>query len=105
MTALPTISIALYNRRQTESNQTCLNCRGAKEEDMVNRRQTESNQTCLNCRGAKEEDMVNRLTHNDLGGVFCYDIASSTTYNIIHRAFRRCQTMAPAEGSVRLYHP
>lgn len=81
MTALPTISIALYNRRQTESNQTC-----------------------LNCRGAKEEDMVNRLTHNDLGGYF-YDIASSTTYNIIHRAFRRCQTMAPAEGSVRLYHP
>lgn len=82
MTALPTISIALYNRRQTESNQTC-----------------------LNCRGAKEEDMVNRLTHNDLGGGYFYDIASSTTYNIIHRAFRRCQTMAPAEGSVRLYHP
>ena len=49
MTALPTISIALYNRRQTESNQTC-----------------------LNCRGAKEEDMVNRLTHNDLGGVFLW---------------------------------
>ena len=47
MTALPTIYITLYNRRQTESNQTC-----------------------LNCRGAKEEDMVNRLTHNDLGGVF-----------------------------------
>ena len=82
MTALPTINITLYNRRQTESNQTC-----------------------LNCRGAKEEDMVNRLTHNDLGGVFCYDIASSATYNIIHRAFRRCQTRAPAEGSVRLYHP
>ena len=37
MTALPTIHITLYNRRQTESNQTCLNCRGAKEEDMVNR--------------------------------------------------------------------
>ena len=37
MTALPTIYITLYNRRQTESNQTCLNCRGAKEEDMVNR--------------------------------------------------------------------
>ena len=44
MTALPTIYITLYNRRQTESNQTC-----------------------LNCRGAKEEDMVNRLTHNNLG--------------------------------------
>ena len=37
MTALPTIYITLYNRRQTESNQTCLNYRGAKEEDMVNR--------------------------------------------------------------------
>ena len=81
MTALPTIYITIYDRRQTESNQTC-----------------------LNCRGAKEEDMVNRLTHNDLGGYF-YDIASSATYNIIHRAFRRCQSRAPAEGSVRLYHP
>ena len=36
MIALPTIYITLYNRRQTESNQTCLNCRGAKEEDAVN---------------------------------------------------------------------
>lgn len=45
MTALPTIYITLYNRRQTESYQTC-----------------------LNCRGTKEEDVVNRLTHNDLGG-------------------------------------
>ena len=44
MTALPTIYITLYNRRQTESNQTC-----------------------LNCRGAKEKNAVNRLTHNDLG--------------------------------------
>ena len=80
MTALPTIYITLYNRRQTESNQTC-----------------------LNCRGAKEEDAVNRLTHNDLGGNgTCYGIASSAIYNIIHRAFRRCQSMAPAEGSVRL---
>ena len=78
MTALPTISIALYNRRQTESNQTC-----------------------LNCRGAKEEDMVNRLIHNDLGEGICCGIASSSTYNIIHRAFSRCQTMASAEGFVR----
>ena len=68
MTALPTIYITLYNRRQTESNQTC-----------------------LNCRGAKEEDAVNHLTHNDLGGTCC-GIASSAIYNIIHRAFRRCQT-------------
>ena len=41
-----------------------------------------------------------RLTHNDLGGT-CYGIASSSTYNIIHRAFRRCQTVAQAEGFVR----
>ena len=60
MTALPTIYITLYNRRQTESNQTC-----------------------LNCRGAKEEDAVNRLTNNDLGDT-CYGIASSTTYNIMY---------------------
>ena len=79
MTALPTIHITLYNRRQTESNQTC-----------------------LNCRGAKEEDAVNRLTHNDLGGGICYGIASSKTYNIIYIAFRRCQSRAQAEGSVRL---
>ena len=81
MTALPTIYITLYNRRQTESNQTC-----------------------LNCRGTKEEDVVNRLTHSDLRGTCC-GIASSTTYNIIHRAFRRCQTRAPAEGFVRLRSP
>ena len=74
MTALPTIYITLYNRRQTESNQTC-----------------------LNCRGTKEEDVVNHLTHNDLGGGICYGIASSATYNITYRAFHRCQTVAPAE--------
>ena len=78
MIVMPTIYITLYNRRQTESNQTC-----------------------LNCRGTKEEDMVNHLTPNDLGGGTCYGIASSATYNIIHRAFRRCQTVAPAEGFVR----
>ena len=60
MIVMPTIYITLHNRRQTEINQTC-----------------------LNCRGAKEEDAVNRLTHNDLGGTY-YGIASSTTYNITH---------------------
>ena len=45
-----------------------------------------------------------RLTHNELGGT-CYDIASSKTYNITYRAFRRCQTRAQAEGFVRLYIP
>ena len=49
--------------------------------------------------------LYDRLNHNDLGGGICYDIASSATYNITYRAFRRCQTRAPAEGSVRLYHP
>ena len=43
--------------------------------------------------------LYNRLTHNDLGGTCC-GIASSSTYNIIHRAFRRCQTVAHAEGFV-----
>ena len=43
--------------------------------------------------------LYNRLTHNDLGGT-CYGIASSATYNITYRAFRRCQTMAQAEGFV-----
>ena len=48
----------------------------------------------------------NHLTHNDLGGNgTCYGIASSSTYNITYRAFRRCQIMAPAEGFVRLYIP
>ena len=46
-----------------------------------------------------------RLTHNDLGGGTCYGIASSTTYNIIHRAFRRSYCLTPAEGFVRLYIP
>ena len=44
--------------------------------------------------------LYNRLTHNNLGGT-CYGLASSTTYNITYRAFRRCQTMASAEGFVR----
>ena len=45
--------------------------------------------------------LYDRLNLNALGGS-CYDIASSAIYNIIHRAFRRCQTKAPAEGFVRL---
>ena len=44
--------------------------------------------------------LYNRLTHNNLGGT-CYGLASSTTYNITYRAFRRCQIMASAEGFVR----
>lgn len=49
--------------------------------------------------------LYDRLTHNDLGGGTCYGIASSKTYNITYRAFRRCQTRAPAEGFVRLRSP
>ena len=48
--------------------------------------------------------LYNHLTHNNLGGT-CYGIASSSTYNITYRAFRRCQTMAQAEGSVRFRPP
>ena len=44
--------------------------------------------------------LYNHLTHNDLGEGICYGIASSATYSVIHRAFRRCQTMAQAEGFV-----
>ena len=49
--------------------------------------------------------LYNRLTHNDLGEGICYGIASSATYNIIHRNFHRCQTVAPAEGFVRFRPP
>ena len=44
--------------------------------------------------------LYNRLTHNDLGEGTCYGLASSATYSVIHRAFRRCQIMASAEGFV-----
>ena len=44
--------------------------------------------------------LYNHLTHNDLGGI-CYGIASTATYIVIHRAFRRCQSVASAEGFVR----
>ena len=46
-----------------------------------------------------------RLIHSDLGGGTCYSIASSAIYNITYRAFRRCQSRAPAEGFVRLRSP
>ena len=48
--------------------------------------------------------LYNHLTHNNLGGT-CYGIASSKTYNIKYRAFRRCQTRAQAEGFVRFRPP
>ena len=43
------------------------------------------------------------LSLNDLGGGIGFAVTSSFTYR--YRAFRRCQMMAPAEGSLRLYIP
>ena len=43
----------------------------------------------------------NPLSLRDLGGGIGFAVTSSFTYR--YRAFRRCQTMAQAEGSVRLY--
>ena len=45
----------------------------------------------------------NPLSLRDLGGGIGFVVTSSFTYR--YRAFRRCQTMALAEGSVRLYMP
>ena len=42
------------------------------------------------------------LSFNDLEGIG-FAVTSSFTYR--YRAFRRCQMMAQAEGSVRLYMP
>ena len=45
----------------------------------------------------------NPLSLRDLGGGIGFAVTSSFTYR--YRAFRMCQTMAQAEGSVRLYIP
>ena len=42
----------------------------------------------------------NPLSLRDLGGGIGFAVTSSFAYR--YRAFRRCQTMAQAEGSVRL---
>ena len=44
----------------------------------------------------------NPLSLRDLGGIG-FAVTYSFTYR--YRAFRRCQMMAQAEGSVRLYMP
>ena len=44
----------------------------------------------------------NPLSLRNLGGGIGFAVTSSFTYR--YRAFRRCQTMAKAEGSVRLYY-
>ena len=41
-----------------------------------------------------------RLIHSDLGGGIGFTVTSSFIYR--YRAFRRCQSVAQAEGSVRL---
>ena len=46
-------------------------------------------------------DICNPLSLRDLGWSIGFAVTSSFTYR--YRAFRRCQTMAQAEGSVRLY--
>ena len=43
------------------------------------------------------------LSLNDLGGGIGFAVTSSFTYR--YRAFRRCQMMAQAEGSVRFRPP
>ena len=45
----------------------------------------------------------NPLSLRDLGGGIGFTVTSSFTYR--YRAFRRCQTMAQAEGSVRFRPP
>ena len=45
----------------------------------------------------------NSLRLNNLGGGNYFAVSSSFTYR--YRAFRRCQTMAQAEGSVRFRPP
>ena len=45
----------------------------------------------------------NPLSLRDLGGGIGFAVTSSFTYR--YRAFRRCQTMAQAEGSVRFRPP
>lgn len=41
----------------------------------------------------------NPLSLRDLGGGIGVAVTSSLSYNYAHRAFRRCQSMASAEGS------
>ena len=42
------------------------------------------------------------LSLRDLGGI---DFAVTSSFTYRYRAFRRCQTMAPAKGSLRLLYP
>ena len=72
-----------------------------------NRRNSESRivKLCLNLMPSRDggRRTVNPLSLSDLGGGVGFAVTSSFTYR--YRAFRRCQMMAQAEGSVRLYIP
>ena len=67
-----------------------------------NRRNSESRivKLCLNVMPSRDggRRTVNPLSLRDLGGI-SFAVTSSFTYR--YRAFRRCQMMAQAEGSVR----
>ncbi|MGN0225072.1 MAG: hypothetical protein ACI4A7_03195 [Prevotella sp.] len=69
-----------------------------------NRRNSESRivKLCLNVMPSRDggRRLVNSLSLRDLGGGIGFAVTSSFTYR--YRAFRRCQMMAQAEGSVRL---
>ena len=69
-----------------------------------NRRNSESRivKLCLNVMPSRDggRRTVNPLSLRDLGGNIGFAVTSSFTYR--YRAFRRCQTMASAEGFVRL---
>ena len=68
-----------------------------------NRRNSESRivKLCLNVMPSRDggRRTVNPLSLRDLGGGSGFAVTSSFIYR--YRAFRRCQSMAPAEGSVR----
>ena len=45
----------------------------------------------------------NPLSLRDLGGGIGFAVTSSFSHKYANRAFRRCQSMAQAEGSVSIY--
>ena len=67
-----------------------------------NRRNSESRivKLCFNVMPSRDggRRLVNSLSLRDLGGGIGFAVTSSFTYR--YRAFRRCQMMAQAEGSV-----
>ena len=70
-----------------------------------NRRNSESRivKLCLNVMPSRDggRRTVNPQSLRDLGEGIGYAVTYSFRYR--YRAFRRCQTRAPAEGSLRMY--